>query len=169
MKLPWSRSGKAAEPGKVKRELVTPGNTKKALAVGKILAPALAPIAMQAAAVARNAWDERRARRLGVSPGDLNLYSGRGGSLHARISRIAVSMNELSASGSRGPEVDRFVQEYQPRLADLSAAVRAAEMMPTERRRAAHKAVAGELDVIEPRLLALLGVDSRNGSFTRPE
>jgi hypothetical protein len=31
-------------------------------------------------------------------------------------------------------------------------------MMPTERRRAAHRAVAAELDRIEPELLRLLGV-----------
>jgi len=36
--------------------------------------------------------------------------------------------------------------------------------MPTERRRAALRAVAGELDRIEPRLLTLLGVDPRPAS-----
>lgn len=149
-----------AEP--VKRELVTPGNAKKAVAVGKVLAPVLAPVAMQLAAMARGAWDERRARRLGVPATELNGYSGKGGSLHARITRISVAMNELSAEGNRhGAEANRFVQANAPRLVDLSAAVRAAEMMPTERRRAAHRAVAGELDRIEPRLLTLLGVDPR--------
>ena len=156
-----------AEPAK--RELVTPGNAKKAVAVGKVLAPVLAPVAMQVAAMARGAWDERRARRLGVPATELNGYSGKGGSLHARITRISVAMNELSAEGrtsrsSAAAEADRFVQANAPRLVDLSAAVRAAEMMPTERRRAALRAVAGELDRIEPRLLTLLGVDPRPAS-----
>jgi hypothetical protein len=160
-----------SEPAK--RELVTPGNAKKAVAVGKVLIPVLAPVAMQLAAVARGAWDERRARRLGVPATELNGYSGKGGTLHARIARISVAMNDLSADGRHGAEADRFVLDNADRLVDLSAAVRAAEMMPAERRRAAHRAVAGELDRIEPRLLTLLGVDPKaNGtsaSFTRAE
>jgi hypothetical protein len=161
------RRGKAQT---AKRERVTPGNAKKAIAVGKVLAPVLTPIAMQVAGIARGAWDERRARRLGVSATELNNFSGKGGALHARISRISMSLSELSATadGSRAAEVQRFVQASGPRLADLAAAVRAAEMMPAERRRAAHRAVAGELDLIEPRLLGLLGVDphprSTNGT-----
>jgi|SRR5581483_9639215 len=163
MKLRRGRSDADDSGGKAKpkKELVTPGNTKKAIAVGKILVPVLAPVAMQVAGMARGAWDERRARRLGVPPGELGSYSGKGGALHARIARISMSISELSADPGpgRADEVARFAAENNARLADLSAAVRAAEMMPTERRRAAHRAVAGELDQIEPRLLALLGVD----------
>jgi hypothetical protein len=145
-----------------KKDLVTPGNAKKAIPIGKILVPVLAPVAMQVAGIARGAWDERRARRLGVPPSELGAYSGKGGALYARITRISMSISELSANPGpgRADEVARFAADNTARLADLSAAVRAAETMPTERRRAAHKAVAGELDQIEPRLLALLGVDS---------
>ena len=63
------------------------------------------------------------------------------------------------AHGERASTVERFVAATEPRLVDLAAAVRAAELMPTERRRAAHRAVAAELDRIEPELLRLLGVD----------
>ncbi len=153
-----------------KRELVTPGNAKKAVAIGKVLAPALAPIAMQLAAAARGAWDDRRARRLGVPATELGSYSGKGGALHARISRIAASAKDLASSAevtadrARGAAVEKFLRANGARLADLAAAVRAAEMMPTDRRRAAHKAVAAELDQIEPELLGLLGVRSTNGA-----
>jgi hypothetical protein len=155
------KSGASAKEKK-KKDLVTPGNAKKAISIGKILVPVLAPVAMQVAGMARGAWDERRARRLGVPASELGTYTGKGGALHARIARISMSISELSANPGpgRADEVARFVAANGTRLADLSAAVRAAEMMPTERRRAAHKAVAGELDQIEPRLLALLGVDS---------
>jgi hypothetical protein len=154
---------------KAQRELVTPKNAKKAIAVGKVLAPVLVPIAVQFAGTARGVWDEHKARRLGVPAGELSRYTGKGGALHARISRVAASMNELSAgtgggaNGHRSADVERFVTANTTRLADLSAAVRAAEMMPTERRRAAHRAVAGELDQIEPDLLALLGVGPTEG------
>jgi hypothetical protein len=157
-----SSGGKSTgKSGKDKKELVTPGNAKKAIAVGKILVPVLAPVAMQVAGMARGAWDDRRARRLGVPASELGSYTGKGGALHARIARIAMSISELTADPGpgRADEVARFAAANGSRLADLSAAVRAAEMMPTERRRAAHKAVAGELDQIEPKLLALLGVD----------
>ncbi|WP_028927300.1 DUF6474 family protein [Pseudonocardia acaciae] len=137
------------------RQLITAGNAKRAVAVGKVLAPVLIPVAVRAAGVARGLWDERRARRLGVAPGELNSYSGRGGALHARIAVLARSLREL------GDQRSAFVAATEPRLADLAAAVRAAELMPTERRRAAHRAVAAELDRIEPELLDLLGV---NGS-----
>jgi hypothetical protein len=153
------KADKAGDQENSPPERITPSNAKRAVAVGKVLAPVLLPIAMRAAATARGAWDVHRARRLGVSPGELGEYSGRGGALHARISGIAGSVRELKA----GNQVDRaaadaFAADTEPRLTDLAAAVRAAEQMPTERRRAAHRAVATELDRIEPELLRLLGV-----------
>lgn len=162
--------GKSRGRSAAKKELVTPGNAKKAISIGKILVPVLAPIAIQVAGIARGAWDERRARRLGVPPSELGAYSGKGGALHARIARISMSIAELSTSPDKGQagEVARFASANTARLADLSAAVRAAEMMPTGRRRAAHRAVAGELDQIEPKLLALLGVDSPGIVVDRP-
>jgi hypothetical protein len=149
--------------GRSLADRITAKNAKRAIAVGKVLAPVLAPIAMRAAASARGAWDDRRARRLGVAPGELNQYSGKGGALHARIAGIATSLRELSAAqsnGARASAVEAFVASTEPRLVDLSAAVRAAELMPSDRRKAAHRAVAAELDRIEPELLRLLGVES---------
>lgn len=147
------------------RELVTPRNAKRAVAVGKVLAPVLLPVAVHAAGVVRGLWDERRARRLGVAPGELNNFSGRGGALHARIAVLARELHALgSGAGSRSAQVSAFVADTEPRLADLAAALRAAELMPTERRRAAHRAVAAELDRIEPALLGTLGVHGGNGS-----
>ncbi|HEY2206521.1 MAG TPA: DUF6474 family protein [Pseudonocardia sp.] len=154
------------------KPVVTPSNAKRAIAVGKVLAPVLAPIAMRAAAVARGAWDERKARRLGVAPGELKNFSGKGGALHARIAGVGGSLAELRAgshgvtAGERAAEVNAFVAGAEPRLVDLSAAVRAAELMPADRRRAAHRAVSAELDQLEPQLLRLLGVSthtSHNG------
>jgi Family of unknown function (DUF6474) len=152
------RRKSSEEPG---GPVVTPGNAKRALAIGKILAPALLPIAMRAATVARGAWDERKARRLGIEPGELVKYSGRGGALHARIGRIAQALARLRAEGHKSDQVTTFSAEVEPRLVNLAAAIRAAELMPTERRRTAYRAVAAELDRIEPRLLDLLEVNSR--------
>jgi len=160
------RRAQAADESDQARNLsdkITPSNAKRAIAVGKVLAPVLLPIAMRAAGAARGAWDDRRARRLGVAPSELTSYSGKGGALHARIDGIASSLVGLRAApaeGDRATAVNRFVTATEPRLIDLAAAVRAAELMPTERRRAAHRAVASELDRIEPELLKLLGVSS---------
>jgi hypothetical protein len=153
------KSGKA--DGESRGPVVTPSNAKRAIAVGKIVAPALLPVVMRAAGVARGAWDEARARRLGVAPGELARYSGAGGALHARLGRVAQALDELQASGQHGVAATAFVAETRPRLVDLSAAVHAAEFMPTQRRRAAYRAVAAELDRIEPRLLDLLGINSQ--------
>jgi len=65
----------------------------------------------------------------------LGAYSGKGGALHARIARAAQAVRELHGSGDQAAAVTLFVADTEPRLTDLAAAVRAAEMMPTERRR----------------------------------
>jgi hypothetical protein len=162
-----------AGAGRSLADKITAKNARRAIAVGKVLAPVLTPLAMRAAAAARGAWEDRRARRLGVAPGELNHYSGKGGALHARISGIAGSLRELMATsaagahGDRSAEVDRFVADTERRLVDLAAAVRAAELMPSERRRAAHRAVAAELDRIEPELLRLFGVEPEGTSRGR--
>ena len=166
--MKWRRAKAAGEtdPAPNRSDLITPSNAKRAIAVGKVLAPVLLPFAMRAAGAARGAWDDYRARRLGVAPSELTSYSGKGGALHARIDGIAASLLELKAApgqGERADAVKRFVADAEPRLIDLAAAVRAAELMPAERRRAAHRAVAAELDRLEPELLRLLGVGP-NGS-----
>ena len=166
MKRRKAQTTDGAGAGRSLASVITASNAKRAIAVGKVLAPVLVPIVMRAAGAARGAWDDRRARRLGVSPGELTSYSGRGGALHARIAGIAASLRELKESGGRSAAVSTFVADTEPRLADLAAAVRAAELMPTERRRAAHRAVATELDRVEPELLRLLGVDSSTSGPT---
>ena len=73
---------------------------------------------------------------------------------------VAEALNELE-SGTRVQPTDAgraFVAATRPRLADLSVAVRAAEQMPSSRRRAAYRAIGGELDRIETDLLTHLGV-----------
>jgi len=168
------RKGSGDSDGKnARKERITPGNAKRAIAVSKVLAPALIPVVMRAVALARGAWDERKARRLGVPATELNNFTGKGGALHARIARVGVTLAELQATtgnsgGPRAEEVNAFVAETAPRLLDLAAAVRAAELMPAERRRGAHRAVAAELDRVEPRLLGLLGISTTASASGRP-
>ncbi|MDN5914781.1 MAG: DUF6474 family protein [Pseudonocardia sp.] len=133
---------------------------KRYIALGKVVAPVLAPYAMAAAGTLRHRWDDHRSRRLGVSPDELGGYSGRGGQLHARISRVARSLDELESDGTtqRNADAGRFVSTNRPRLHDFAAAVRAAEQMPTHRRKTAYRAVSNDLDRIEVELLTFLGV-----------
>ncbi|HKN51196.1 MAG TPA: DUF6474 family protein, partial [Amycolatopsis sp.] len=51
-----------------------------------------------------------------------------------------------------------FAKNSLATLEQLSASVRAAERMPSVRRKAAHRAVAGELERLEGQLLHRLGV-----------
>lgn len=135
---------------------------KRYLAVSRIVAPVLAPYAMAAAGTLRHRWDDHRSRRLGVSPEELGGYSGRGGHLHARISRIARTFGELRDDGSteRDARTKAFVETNEPRLHDFAAAVRAAEQMPVNRRKAAYRAVSKDLDRIEVELLSHLGINA---------
>lgn len=161
------RAGAAAEVAGedlARRQPLTAARAKRLIGVGKAVAPLLAPYALAAAGVARGRWDEYRAARLGVEPGQLSAYAGPGGALHARLSRIAEALDRLdtgTGSGDRdrdGSAAGTFAATTRPRLADLAVAVRAAEQMPTARRRTAYRAISGELDRVETELLAHLGV-----------
>jgi hypothetical protein len=139
------------------RKPLTAAKAKRLIGVGTAVAPLLAPYAMAAAGAARARWDAHRAARLGVPPDQLVSYASRGGALHARLSRIAET---LTALDERGDEARRFAADVRPRLTDLAVAVRAAEQMPSARRRTAFRAIGHELDRIEADLLTQLGVDT---------
>ena len=159
------KAGAAAEQAGAdlsRRKPLTAAQAKRMIGISKAVAPLLAPYALAAASVARSRWDAYRAARLGVPTEQLSAYAGPGGALHARLSRIAEA---LTAAGDRGPRSGTsrragraFAAATRPRLADLAVAVRAAEQMPSSRRRAAYRAIGGELDRIETDLLTHLGV-----------
>jgi uncharacterized protein DUF6474 len=142
------------------RKPFTPARAKRMIGVGKAVAPLLAPYALAAAGVARDRWDAYRAARLGVEPGQLAAYTGPGGALHARLSRIAGALDQLESGGEahRTDAAHRFALDTRPRLADLAVAVRAAEQMPTPRRRTAYRSIGAELDRLEIALLNHLGI-----------
>lgn len=142
------------------RKPLTAARAKRVIGVSKAVAPLLAPYALAAAAVARNRWDAYRAARLGVEPGQLAAYSGPGGALHARLSRMAEALERLEsgAEANATGAAHRFAVDTRPRLADLAVAVRAAEQMPAPRRRTAYRSIGAELDRIEIALLHHLGV-----------
>lgn len=137
------------------RPRITPGNTRRAIGIARIVLPALAPLAIRAAGYARHRWDTARARRLGLAVDGLPALSGRGTVLHARLARLASALPELA---DRRPAEADFVAGAQSRLADLVTAMRAAELMAPPRRRSAHRAVSAELDRIEDGLLRRLNV-----------
>lgn len=141
---------------------ITPKKAKNAIAVAKIVGPAVipvvAPIALRAAGEVRDRIDRMKARRMGVAVGDLAQYTGRGGALHARITGVAEAIDELRDRPNASAEDRTFAAKAETTLRQLTAAVRAAERMPTTRRRAAHRAVAAELDDLEQRLLSRLGI-----------
>jgi hypothetical protein len=138
---------------------LTPGKARNAIAVVKVVAPAVLPIVVpfvsRTAGTVRNRWDRLRAQRLGIAIEELATYSGRGGGLHARIAGAAASLADLAQQ----PDPDgSFATATETRLRQLTAVVRAAERMPSTRRRAAHRAVAADLDRIEREILRRLGV-----------
>ena len=138
---------------------ITPGKAKNAIAVAKIVGPAvlpvIAPYMTKTAGTVRDRWDRLRARRLGVGVDELATFSGRGGALHARLAGCGTTLTDLRDK----PGVDAaFVDATETRLRQLTAAVRAVERMPGARRKAAHKVVGAQLDRIEQDLLHHLGV-----------
>jgi hypothetical protein len=139
---------------------ITPERAKRLIKLARVVAPTVvplvAPYALRAAGAVRDGVDRMRARRLGVPPGELARYTGHGARLHVRIAGVAQALAELS---ERQPAAAAgFADEGRATLAKLTAAVRAAEHMPSSRRRAAHRAVAAELDRLEAELLRRLGI-----------
>ncbi len=136
--------------------LITPKRAKNLVSVAKVVAPALipvlAPVLARGAGILSEQYDRYRARRLGVSVEDVAKYSGYGARLHARIVGFSESLEGLRTSDSE------WVSKTEARLSQLLAAVRASERMPTARRKAAHRAVGTDLDVLEQDLLRRLNV-----------
>ncbi|APU12154.1 MULTISPECIES: DUF6474 family protein [Actinoalloteichus] len=146
------------------------GRGRRLASLAKVLipvaAPVLLPFAAGAAASARDAVDRLRARRLGVPVERLAEFSGKGAALHARIVGVTEALASLREQDGGKHEDARFAVGIEPRLRQLLAAVRAAERMPGERRRAAHRAVDAELAQVEDELLRRFGLGTRPGSTT---
>jgi hypothetical protein len=145
---------KAAREGK----LLSPTRVRRVLTVTRLLAPIVVPVAYRVAIGARGWLDERRADRLGVPLSKVGQFSGYGAKLSARIAGAEQSVRQVAEKNPKDSETKQFVAAITERLADLSAAVAAAENMPTARRRAAHAAIASQLDGIDADLLARLGL-----------
>lgn len=138
--------------------LLSPGRVRRLLAVSRLVAPVVVPVAYRAAVAARGAIDERRADRLGVPLTALGQFSGQGGRLSARIAGAESSLRKVAANKPKDSETRAFVAAMTERLTALSAAVTAAENMPGQRRRAAQQSIADQLDGIEADLMSRLGV-----------
>ncbi|GAA4868365.1 DUF6474 family protein [Actinomycetospora straminea] len=148
--------GTAADPW-------TGAKVKRYIGIARVVVPVVAPIVYQAVGVARDRWDAHRARQLGIAPDELSEFTGRGAHLYARVHNLALSAHDLrdrhgTGNDDRGREIRSFVEDAEQRLTDMESAIRAADQMPSSRRRSAHVAIAGELERIEDRLLGLWGL-----------
>ena len=145
---------KAAREGK----LFSPTRIRRVLTVSRLLAPVVVPLVYRAAIAARGFLDERKANRLGVPLSQLGQFSGHGAQLSARIAGAEHSLRLVAEKKPKDAETKQFVAAITERLRDLAAAVTAAENMPTPLRRAAHAAIAEQLDGIDADLMARLGL-----------
>ncbi|GAA4804773.1 DUF6474 family protein [Tomitella cavernea] len=151
---------KIAEAEKAKAEAgrLDAKSVGRYLGVARVLAPVVVPLAYRGATAMRTLLDQRRADKLGVSVDELGSFSGSGAKLGARVTGAGRTLDQLVERNARDAETAEFAKAMRARLADLGAAVDAAETMPGERRRSAHSAIADELDAIDADILARLGV-----------
>ncbi|WP_156690500.1 DUF6474 family protein [Mycobacterium sp. Marseille-P9652] len=145
---------KTAREGK----LFSPTRIRRVLTVSRLLAPILTPVIYRAAVAARAMVDQRRADQLGIPLAQIGQFSGHGAQLSARIAGAEKSLRIVGEKKPKDAETKQFVTAIGERLRDLSAAVTAAENMPSARRRAAHAAISSQLDGIEADLMARLGL-----------
>ncbi|MCV7076214.1 DUF6474 family protein [Mycobacterium szulgai] len=145
---------KAVREGK----LLSPTRIRRALTVSRLLAPILTPVIYRAAIAARGMMDQRRADQLGIPLAQVGQFSGHGARLSARIAGCEQSLRTVQEKKPKDAETKQFVAAVSDRLADLSAAITAAEHMPAARRRTAHAAISSQLDGVEADLMARLGL-----------
>ena len=145
---------KAVQEGK----LLSPMKIRRSLTAARLLAPVLVPVAYRGAIAVRGLLDQRRADQLGVPLAQLGQFSGHGAALSARISGAEQATRRVAEKNPKDAETRQFVAAINDRLTDLSAAVTAAENMPSARRRAAHAAIGEQLDGIDADVLARLGL-----------
>ena len=138
--------------------LLSPTRIRRLLTVSRLLAPILVPVAYRVAVAARGLIDQRRADQLGVPLAQIGRFSGSGGRLSARIAGAEQSLRSVQQNKPKDPETQQFVTAISERLADLAAAVTAAENMPATRRRGAHAAITRQLDEVDADLMARLGL-----------
>lgn len=146
----------ATRPARLVDRLSDPKTAKRALSVGKVLAPALAPYAIKAAVGARGFLDQQRAHRLGVPVAEVAQFRGPTGTTGARISGLSRSIGELAARKDNQLQVTRFADVSRARLTDLTTAVQASASMPRGRRARVLRAVNRELDQISADLMTYL-------------
>ena len=139
-------------------KLLSPTKIRRLLMVSRILAPVVVPVAYRAAISARGVIDQRRADQLGVPLSQIGQFSGTGGALSARIAGAERSLRQVAENKPKDAETKQFVTTLTGKLADLSAAVTAAENMPAPQRRTAHAAIDNQLNGIDADVLARLGV-----------
>lgn len=145
---------KAAREGK----LFSPSRIRRVLTVSRLLAPVIVPLVYRGATAVRGLLDQRRADQLGVPLAQVGQFSGHGAQLSARVAGAEQSLRTVQENRPKDAETKQFVAAISERLRDLAAAVTAAENMPATRRRAAHAAIAKQLDEIDADLMARLGL-----------
>lgn len=147
---------KATKPARLVTKLTDPKTAKRAVTIGKILAPALAPLAVKAATGGRAWLDTHRARRLGVPLEEVGAYRGPTGPVGARITGLTDAVRELATRTGNDLQVTRFTEVANRRLKDLTAAVQACASMPRAKRSEVLRAVGRELDGIDADLVTHL-------------
>lgn len=149
------------KPARLVTKLTDPKLAKRAVTIGKIVAPALAPVLLKAATGARGYLDAQRARTLGVPVDQVAAYRGPTGPVGARITGLTDAIAELGSRRGNDLQVTRFTEVASTRLKDLTAAVQACASMPKPRRNEVLRAVGRELDSIDADLVTHLMSPSR--------
>lgn len=136
--------------------LTDPKKAKRLISVGKVVAPLVAPLAIEGIAKARGVLDNRRAKQLGVPVENIGIYRGPTGRTLARIDAISDAISELRRRRTGDTLIVGFADSSEDHLVNLAAATHAAAPMPASRRRATLAAIGRELDQTENQLMSHL-------------
>lgn len=146
----------STRPARAIDKMTDPKVAKRAVTMGTIITPALAPTVLKVAARTRGALDRNRAHRLGVPLSRVAHYRGPTGPVMARLDGLSRSVDKLASRTGNAQDIQAFTASATRRLANLRDTVEAAASMPRAYRSEVLRTVGAELDTVDSDVVAHL-------------
>lgn len=130
-----------AELDRIKTGKLNKANVQRYAGAARAAAPLLLPLAYRAITAGREALEQRRAQRAGISADQMAEFSGHGAPLRAKTQGIRNSLKESSLPLG-------YQRDVRDQLDEIDAAIDNAEFMTPQQRRRAHHSIQRDIDSV---------------------
>ncbi|QPK79042.1 hypothetical protein G7Y31_11190 [Corynebacterium lizhenjunii] len=129
------------ELAKIRAGKINASTINRYAGIIRTAAPLLLPLVYRAIVSGRQALEQRRATKAGVSADEMAAFSGHGAPLKARIAGVRNTLEDVDVPSG-------FKRDVNDRLDELEAAVDNAEYMTDQQRRRAHASISSDIDSV---------------------